>query len=94
MSFRKQSNVSRFISALFTTLSVVVLILSVVAGLYTGIKLCLIDGIVQLIEAAKSNPVSSTGVAFGIIKFIIAGPAGWFVTFIGGTLARVIAAFA
>ena len=63
----------------------------ILLGLYVGIWLCFIGGIVQIVEAAKANPVSSWGIAFGITRIIIASPVGWIICVIGLALGRVCA---
>lgn len=45
-------------------------------GLYVGLWLMLIGGIVQVIEAVKATPVDSWGVAVGAVRFLFAGAAG------------------
>ena len=64
----------------------VLLLAGIALGLYVGVWLCLIGGIVQIIEAAKATPVHSLHVALGIVRLIFAGPAGWISFFaVGGT---------
>jgi len=52
-------------------------IAGITLGLYVGLYLCFIGGIVQIIEAIKANPVSSTEIAFGAGRMVISGIAGW-----------------
>ena len=56
----------------------VLFLAGIALGLYVGVWLCLIGGIVQIIEAAKATPVHSLHVAYGVARVILAGPAGWF----------------
>jgi len=65
------------------TLGVLLAIVVVVGSLYLGLWLCLIGGIVQVVEACKSNPVSSMGIALGFLRFIATGIVSWGSFFIG-----------
>lgn len=62
---------------------------AVVGGLYVGIWLCLVGGIVQVIEGAKATPVSSMDVALGIARFMFAGLAGFGTCFLTGAIASI-----
>lgn len=53
-----------------TILGVLLLVLAVPVGLYVGVWLCFILGIVQVIEAVKATPIESMGVAVGIFRII------------------------
>jgi uncharacterized membrane protein len=50
---------------------------SIVVGLYVGIWVCFIGGIVQVIEAMRAPELSSWTVAVGVAKIFFAGLAGW-----------------
>ena len=45
-------------------------------GLYVGLWLCLIGGIVQIINAVKAPEVNALDVAFGICRIILTSFAG------------------
>jgi hypothetical protein len=49
----------------------------IVLGIYVGVVLCLVGGIVQVIEGAKATPVEAWSIAWGIARFLCAGLAGW-----------------
>jgi len=51
-------------------------ILGVALGLYVGVWLCLIGGIVQFVEAVKMTPVDAWGIAYGIARFFLASLCG------------------
>jgi hypothetical protein len=56
-------------------------------GLYVGLWLCFIGGIVQIVEAVTATPVQGLDIAIGIVRIIFAGAAGVisaFVAFIPG----------
>lgn len=45
-------------------------------GLYVGVWLLFIGGIVQVIQAATADPVSAMGVAVGLFRIVAASAAG------------------
>jgi hypothetical protein len=49
-------------------------------GLYLGLWVLFIGGIVQIVEAAQADPVSGVGIAFGIVRIAFASFVGWLVT--------------
>jgi hypothetical protein len=51
-------------------LGILLLVLAIPVGLYVGVWLCFILGIVQVIEAIKATPVEAMGVAVGIFRII------------------------
>lgn len=56
--------------------------LAVGLGLYFGLWVMFIGGIVQVVEALKDNPVSGVGVGIGIVRVIGAGFVGWLTFFV------------
>jgi len=58
------------------------IVVGILGGLYLGVWLCFIGGIVQVIEAVKADPVSSFGIAFGIVRVMAAGIVGWLFFFV------------
>jgi uncharacterized membrane protein len=48
----------------------------VVLGLYLGAYLCLVGGIIQVIQSATPT-VHADGVAWGVLRVLAAGPIGW-----------------
>ena len=65
-------NLSRLIGAL-------IILGGIALGLYAGLWIMFIGGIVQLVEAVKLTPINSIGVAFGIAKILLAWPVGWLI---------------
>lgn len=59
-------------------------------GLYLGLWLCFIGGIVQLVEACKADPVSAFGIAFGFVRIVIASFVGWFSFIVCSAIGGVI----
>lgn len=68
-----------------------VLLLGIGLGLYLGLWVMFIGGIVQIVEAVKIDPVSSWGIAYGLCRVFFAGFVGWVSVAIGMGLAKVIA---
>ncbi len=68
-----------------TKLAGIILVVSgIVLGLYIGIWVCFIGGIVQIINEIKSpDAVNAINVAIGIGRIIFAGIIGWVVTILG-----------
>lgn len=57
-------------------------VVGILLGLYLGIWVLFIGGIVSVIEAVKANPVDAYRLVWGIVKVILAAPMGWLVFFI------------
>jgi len=53
----------------------------ILLGLWLGLWVCFIGGIVQIVEACKADPVSAFGIAFGVVRILIASLVGW-ITFL------------
>lgn len=47
---------------------IIIIVLAIAAGLYVGVWLMFILGIVQIVEACKADPVSAMGIAIGIVR--------------------------
>jgi len=57
----------------------ILLILSgIILGLYVGIWLMVVGGIIQVVEAFQVDPVNSVGIAWGVVRVFFASIAGWF----------------
>ena len=52
-------------------------IAGIVIGLWLGIWVMFIGGIAQLVTAFKVTPVSTTGIAFGLLRIMFSGFVGW-----------------
>ena len=46
-------------------------------GLYVGVWLCFVGGIVNVIEAIRAPELSAASVAIGIAKVVFSGVIGW-----------------
>lgn len=60
-----------------TFIGLALILLGVVAGLYVGLWVCFIGGIVGLIEAVRAPNLVALDVAWNIAKIFLAGAAGW-----------------
>ena len=52
------------------------IVVGVGLGLYVGLWLCFIGGIVQIVDAVKATPTEGMDIAIGIVKIVFAGFAG------------------
>lgn len=67
----------------FGVLGILCVIASVILGLYVGVWICFIGGIVDIIEQVQAETVEAMAVAIGIAKIVFAGLAGWLSFFVG-----------
>jgi hypothetical protein len=58
-------------------LGLFLIVLGVVVGLYIGVWVCFVGGIIQIIQSVTPGPLNTAGVAIGILKVVCAGLAGW-----------------
>ena len=70
------------------TLGILSWLVAVLGGLYVGIWLMFIGGIVQIVEACKADPVEGLGIGIGAFRFVAAAAVGgfsfWFGMCVGG----------
>ena len=71
------------------TLGIIFLVICIPAGLFVSLYLCLVGGIIQLIEGIQTNPVSASSIAWGIVRICFSGVAG-FATFLICSLIGII----
>lgn len=69
-------------------IGVSICLLSVVLGLYLGIWVCFIGGIVQAIEAVRAVPVSAFNLAMGIARVMSASVVGWLSGIVGISIGK------
>lgn len=73
-----------------TVLGILIIIGGIALGIWIGIWICLVGGIIQIVEALKATPVSSWGIAWGIVRVLLTSLAGWgsfgLCVFAGGAL--------
>lgn len=56
-----------------TAIGIVLMLAGVVLGLYVGVWLCLVGGIVDIVEVIKSQGIDAMKIAWGIVKVLCSG---------------------
>lgn len=64
-------------------IGILLIVAGVLAGLYVGLWLMFIGGIIQVINAVKANPTPAIDVAWGVVRIIFASLVGWGIAAIG-----------
>lgn len=62
-------------------LGTIIIIVSMLLGLYVGLWLLFVGGIIQIANAI--NPINTLQIGLGILKIIFASPVGWMIGFLG-----------
>ena len=69
-------------------LAVLIIVAGILGGLYLGLWVCLVGGIVQIIDTIQHTPVEARTVAIGVLRVLCTGLVTWLTillsTFIGG----------
>jgi uncharacterized membrane protein len=65
-----------------TLIGIVLIIAGIALGLYLGVWVMFIGGIVDIIDQIKSPELSAMAVAWGVVKIVFAGFIGWLVALI------------
>lgn len=60
-----------------TLAGLVLILIGVLGGLYVGVWVMLVGGIVQVAEAFKATPVQSLGIALGVVRILFSAVTGW-----------------
>lgn len=63
-------------------------LMSVLLGLYVGLWLCFVGGIVQFIEGIKANPVDALTIAIGTLRFVSSSFCGYLSFIVGFGIGR------
>jgi len=58
-------------------LGLLLVVAGIAAGLYVGVYLCLVGGIVDIVEQFKAPEMEGMAIAWGVVKIVFAGAAGW-----------------
>lgn len=58
-------------------ISVLIFLFGIALGLYLGLYVLFVGGIVQIIEAFRQPEILPLDVAFGIVKMLFASVVGW-----------------
>jgi hypothetical protein len=59
-----------------------IILLSIVLGLYVGVWLMFVGGIIQIIQSAIT-PINALGIALGLLRVVCASFVGWLSFYIG-----------
>jgi hypothetical protein len=59
-----------------TLIGIILIFAGIALGLYVGVWLMFIGGVVQVIEAIKATPVEAMGIAVGALRVLAAGVVG------------------
>lgn len=66
-----------------TILGLLVIIAGIALGIYVGLWLCFVGGIIQLVDAIKAAPnVDGMEIAWGVLRIVFAGFAGMISAFV------------
>lgn len=57
-------------------LGILLMIAGVAFGVYVGLWLCFVGGVVQIVDAVQAHPVSGMDIAIGIVRVLCTGVAG------------------
>lgn len=60
-----------------TLFAMLLLLAGIALGLYVGVYLMFIGGIVDIINQIKAPEISAMAVAWGVIKIVMASSVGW-----------------
>lgn len=64
-------------------LAILMIIAGIVLGIYVGLWLCFVGGIIQLVDAIKAAPnVEGMQIAWGVVRIVFAGFAGMVSAFV------------
>ena len=58
-------------------IGLILVVCGVALGLYVGVWVCFIGGIMDVIEAIRATDLIAMDVAIGVAKVVFAGLAGW-----------------
>lgn len=58
-------------------LGLLLCLVGIALGLYVGVWLCFIGGIVQGVAAVQAHPLNGLGLAIGLARVMGSGLAGW-----------------
>ena len=77
----KKRRDKKIMKKVINILGIIIIIASIALGLYVGLWLLFVGGIVQIANAV--NPIDGLQIAIGILKIIFASPVGWMIGFLG-----------
>lgn len=78
----------------FLALAVLLFVASIAGGLYVWLGWGWVGGIVGIVEAFQAAPVYAPGIAWGVVKIMVAAPLGWITFAFTAMVARGVLEFA
>jgi len=72
----------------FIVMGILVMLFSAVVGIYVGVWLCFIGGIMDIVNGFNHNPMEAFTIAIGVAKFFFSGVAGWLSFLVGVAIGR------
>jgi len=64
------------------TIGVLLILAGIALGLYVGLYLCFICGIIDIIKEIRSSDLNAVNVAWDIVRIMFASVAGWICAFL------------
>ena len=58
-------------------IGVFMILIGVVVGLYVGIDLMFVRGVIQFVNGVKAEPTNGNDIAWGVVRVFSAGLVGW-----------------
>ena len=77
--------------AFMVVLTIAILLMSVVGGLYVSLVWALYGGIILIINGVQANPMVAPDIAWGIVRVLFFGIVGWATFFVGAFLSGMVA---
>ncbi len=74
----------------FLIIGILICLASIVGGLYVGLWLCFIGGIVDVVNGVKGTPVEAMTIAIGFGKIVMASFAGWVTLMVGVVFGKAL----
>jgi hypothetical protein len=71
-------------------IAVIIVIVGILLGLYTGLKVMFIGGIIDVVEQIKATNLDGSALAVGIVKILFAGVVGWVIFYISIFIAAIV----
>lgn len=72
------------------TISVIIVIIGILLGLYTGLKVMFIGGIIDVVEQIRATNLNGSILAIGIVKILFAGLVGWLIFYVSIFVAAIV----
>jgi len=76
-------------STIYSIIGLIFFAIGVIGGVYFGLWVCFVGGIVDIIHGFQSEPWAATQIAFGVLKFFVSSLVGWGTFLIGMFIGNV-----